>query len=65
MGAVNSAWVGHSLQSKVLKIGDTKLSETDLQELLRTQRFMKYLIHMHPQIGELWDAFVVAERLEK
>ena len=65
MGAVNNAWVGPSPTAKTLKIGDTKLNEADLQELLRTQRFMKYLINAHPQIGELWDAFAVAERLEK
>ena len=64
-GAVNSTWAGLATPAKTTTIRSTKLDEPDVQELLRTHRFVKYLINTHPQIGELWDAFAVAERLEK
>ena len=64
-GASGSGHVTRTLSAQTLKLDSTPLDEVALQKLLRMERFMQYLIQADSRIGDLWDAFAVAERLEK
>lgn len=71
MSAIGRAWLppgpgyARTQQASGLTIGQTHLSEADIQKLLRMEQFIHYLVHTDPRIGELWDVFAVIERLEK
>lgn len=66
MGVVHNSRVGAQVRPPShITVGDTRVSEVDFQRMLRMEPFMNYPIHADPRIGDLWDAFAVAERLEK